>query len=582
MRTFEAGPQPRVPSFRLDARLLRRLAIVNGAVPLALLGYDAWRGQLGVNAVNFAIRTTGLLALIFLLLTLTITPMKRITGWNELVAPRRALGLAAFFYVAVHFTIFFTFDREASVTSTVREILSRTYLQLGSIALLLLVPLAVTSTDAMITRLGPRRWKRLHRLVYVVSALGCLHYVLLVKSDLRQPLAFAGVLGVLLLFRVGAHYVNLRAHQAKAVAVSTPARTKFWSGKLVVARVFDETPDVRTFRLAPVGGGVLPFSHRPGQYLNVALRIDGQRVNRSYTIASSPTRSDYCELTVKRAEAGYASRHLHEMLGEGSVLDVSAPAGRFFFDGEGHDRVVLLAGGVGITPVMSMLRALTDRCWPGRIDLVFSVKTAADVIFGEELAYLVRRFPNLHVCVTLTREPKESAWTGERGAIDRALLTRAIPSMAAAPIFLCGPEPMMAAMRALLTEMSVPPSNVHVETFVSPPRAPAREESATESRRAEAEESPARDAGAMVSVRFAKSDVSADLADGQTILEAAEEVGVDLPFDCRSGICGQCKTQLLEGRVVMPVEDALTADDRKRRLVLACQARAVGDVVVDA
>jgi len=562
--------------------LLRRLVLVNGAVPGAILAYDAYNGQLGVNAVNYAIRTTGLLALIFLVSSLLITPLKRITGWNALVAPRRALGLYGFFYLCVHFSIFFGLDREASVTSTVHEILSRWYLLFGSAALLTLIPLAVTSTDAMITRLGPRRWKRLHRLAYLATALGCLHYILLVKSDLRQPVVFAVILGVLLLFRVVAYYLNLRKHQAKPVVVSTPARKKFWSGKLRVARTFDETPDVRTFRLAPVGGGVLPFSYRPGQYLNLALMIEGKRVNRSYTIASSPARSDYCELTVKKADAGYASHHLHEMLREGSELDVSAPAGRFVFDGEGHDRVLLVAGGVGITPVMSMLRALTDRCWPGRIDLVFSAKTAADIIFREELDYLAKRFPNLHVCVTLSREPKESAWSGERSKITRELLARVLPDPKGVPIFLCGPEAMMASMQTLLGEMGVPASNVHVEAFLSPPRFPAEEEGAADQERADTEQSPARDAGVMVSVRFSRSGVSADLADGQTLLEAAEEVGVDMPFDCRSGICGQCKTQLLEGRVVMSVQDALTAGDRKRNLVLACQARAVGDVVVDA
>jgi ferredoxin-NADP reductase/DMSO/TMAO reductase YedYZ heme-binding membrane subunit len=582
VQTTDLDEVPGLRRFRVDAQLLRRLVILNGAVPVALLAYDAWQGQLGVNAVNYAIRTTGLLGLIFLVLSLAITPLKRITGWNVMVAPRRALGLYGFFYLALHFSFFFGFDRAASLTSTVHEILARRYLQIGTAALLLLTPLAITSTDAMITRLGPRRWKRLHRLAYLATGLGCLHYLLLVKSDLRQPLVFAGVVAVLLLFRVVAHYLNLRAHQAKPIAVSTPARRKFWSGKLLVARTFDETPDVRTFRLAAVGGGVLPFSHRPGQYLSLALTIDGQRVNRSYTIASSPVRSEYCELTVKKAEGGYASHHLHAMLREGSVLEVSAPAGRFVFDGEGHDRVLLLAGGVGITPVMSMLRALTDRSWPGRIDLVFSVKTEADIIFREELDYLARRFPNLHVCVTLSREPTESAWSGERSKIDRALLERMVPDITASPIFLCGPEPMMASLRALLAEMGVPATSVHVEAFISPPRAPERESGAAEQRRAEAMESPARDAGAMVSVRFAKSGVSADLTEGKTLLEAAEEVGVELPFDCRSGICGQCKTQLLEGRVVMQVQDALTAGDRKRNLILACQARAVGDVVVEA
>jgi ferredoxin-NADP reductase/DMSO/TMAO reductase YedYZ heme-binding membrane subunit len=565
----------------LDARALRVLALVNGAVPLTLLAWDAYHGKLGVNAVNFALRTTGLLALLFFVLSLTITPLKVLSGWSALVAPRRALGLFGFLYLVVHFAIFFVFDRGGSVASTITEILTRRYLQIGAAALILFAPLAVTSTDGMISRLGPRRWKRLHRLTYLATSLGCIHYILLVKSDLRQPVAFAVVVGALLLFRAVHYYVALRANQSKPVAVSTPARVKFWSGKLVVARTFDETADVRTFRLAPMGGGVLPFFYRPGQYLNIGLTIDGERVNRSYTIASSPTRSEYCELTVKKADGGYASHHLHERFTVGSVLDVSAPAGRFVFEGEGADKVLLIGGGVGITPVMSILRALTDRSWPGRIELVIAARSANDIVYREELDYLVKRFPNLVVTVTLSREPKDSVWRGERGQIGRELLARVLRDPRSTPVYLCGPAAMMGAVRAMLLEMGVAESGVHVEAFVSPPRAPA-DESVREQKAREEAETPARDAGAMLSVRFSRSGVSADLSDGKTLLEAAEDVGVAIPFDCRAGICGQCKTRLTHGRVAMVVEDALTSGDRKAGLVLACQARAICDLVVDA
>ncbi|HWL89349.1 MAG TPA: ferric reductase-like transmembrane domain-containing protein, partial [Polyangiaceae bacterium] len=300
-------------SFELDAPFTRVLVLVNGGVPLALLGLDAWRHQLGVNGVNFAIRTTGLLALLFFLFSLAITPLRRWTGWNVLIAPRRALGLYGFFYLCVHFTIFFGFDRGASVSSTVHEIVSRRYLQIGTLALLLLVPLAITSTDAMVARLGAKRWKNLHRFAYLATSLGALHYYLLVKADVRQPLVFAAVLFILLSCRVVWYQIDRRKRRAKA---AVPARLprRFWSGELRVLRIFDETPDVRTFRLGMDGGADLPFVHQPGQYLNIVLSIDGVRVNRSYTIASSPTQSSYCELTVKRKPDGRASRHLHDAL----------------------------------------------------------------------------------------------------------------------------------------------------------------------------------------------------------------------------------------------------------------------------
>src|SRR5262249_10012508 len=144
---------------------------------------------------------------------------------------------------------------------------------------------------------------------YVIAIGGVIHYYLLVKADTRQPLAFAAVIGALLLYRVGAHYVGLRAEARSArtkntVAANAAPRRPFWSGELVITRIFDESPDVKTFRFASPDGGPLPFTHVAGQYLSLALGIGGRRVNRSYTIASSPTRNAYCEISVKRAPGG--------------------------------------------------------------------------------------------------------------------------------------------------------------------------------------------------------------------------------------------------------------------------------------
>lgn len=572
MPTTDALPSP-VAAPAVDARFAKQLALVNGAVPLALLGWDAARGQLGVNGVNFAIRTTGMLGLVFLMLSLAVTPLRRLTGWSVLVAARRRIGVYAFTYLALHFTIFFALDRAGSVASTVHEVIVRRYLQIGTLGLLLMVPLAVTSTDAMVSRLGGKRWKRLHRVVYVAAGLGVLHYALLVKSDLRQPLAFAGVLTALLGYRVVQRALDQRATTRRAVTTPAPAKRAFWTGELRVARVVEETPDVRTFRLVPTDGSDLPFEAKPGQYLNLALTIDGRAVRRSYTLASSPTQRGYCEITVKRAAAGYGSWHLHDAVREGSLLKVSAPAGRFVFTGEGETRVTLLAGGVGITPLMSMVRYLTERGWPGAIDLVFSVSRRADVIFEAELDALARKAPNLRVTVVLTREPEGSDWTGERERVTAAMLRRVVPEVAKGPVYLCGPDAMMDAMRAVLAEVGVPAERVHTEAFVSPP-ASASSGAPTEPA-STADDEPAQ-------VRFATSKRSLPVASGQTVLEAAEAAGVEIPFECRSGICGQCKTRLVSGRVAMDAEDALTGDDRAKGLILACQAHPRGDVVVEA
>jgi sulfoxide reductase heme-binding subunit YedZ len=208
-------------------RFTKLVFLLNCIVPVTLLGWDAWNGGLGANPVNFALQTTGILALLFLLLSLTVTPASRLTGWGWLGQFRRMLGLNAFFHTALHFFLFFAFDRGASIEDTGSEILMRPYLMVGTVGLVLMAPLAATSTNAMIKRMGRARWKALHRLAYVAAAAGALHYYMLVKADVSQPTAFAAVLGVLLLYRVGAHYWQLRTdawkYRSAPFAPPTPA-----------------------------------------------------------------------------------------------------------------------------------------------------------------------------------------------------------------------------------------------------------------------------------------------------------------------------------------------------------------------
>jgi sulfoxide reductase heme-binding subunit YedZ len=199
-----------------DLRFAKLLVLVNCAVPAVLLAWDAWHHQLGANPVNFAILTTGLLALIFLLLTLLVTPLRKITGLNWIIFSRRTLGLYAFFYALLHFLIFFFLDRQGSIPGTLSEMVKRKYLIVGGIGLFVMIPLAVTSTNAMIKRLGGKRWRALHRLAYVAAIAGVIHYYMQVKADVRQPLAFAAVLAILLGWRL---VDNWRTQQKSAAAL---------------------------------------------------------------------------------------------------------------------------------------------------------------------------------------------------------------------------------------------------------------------------------------------------------------------------------------------------------------------------
>jgi ferredoxin-NADP reductase/DMSO/TMAO reductase YedYZ heme-binding membrane subunit len=561
-----------------DIRFAKLLVLVNAGVPLALLGWDALHHQLGANPVNFAILTTGMLALVFLMLTMLVTPLRRITGWNWLIFSRRTLGLYAFFYASLHFLIFFSLDRSWSVSGTVREMLTRKYLLVGITGLLAMVPLALTSTNAMIKRLGGKRWRALHRLAYVAAIAGVIHYYMQVKADVRKPLAFAAVLTLLLAYRL----IPGRNRPKPAPAPAPAAKPKLWSGQLRIARIVKETPDVRTFRLASPDGQPLPFQHLPGQYLILALQIAGKRVNRTYTIASSPARPDYCEVTVKREENGLASGHLHDTLREGDVLNVSAPAGRFTFDGSQSKSIVLIAAGVGITPLMSILRYLTDRNWQGDIHFLYCAKSPQDIIFRQELADLQRRFPNLHLHITLTRA-EGADWNGHKGRISAEILKKTVPDLTAHPVYICGPASMMEPTIQLLRELGVPPDQIKSEAFVAAKRAEA---ALVPSDSPADTTAPATDAApstsAVPTLTFARSAKSVPLAPEKTLLELGEDAGLDLDFECRSGICGRCKARLLTGSVTMEVQEALDAADKSKNFILLCQAKSSGNVTIEA
>ena len=170
-------------------------------LPLARLIYLAFNGGLGANPIEFITRSTGTWTLVGLMLTLTVTPLRRLTGLNTLIRYRRMLGLFAFVYASMHFTTYIWLDQFFDPGAILKDIYKRPFITVGFAAFLLLVPLAITSTHAMMRRLG-RRWQQLHRLVYLIGFLGVLHYVWLVKKDLTQPLIYGGILLVLLFLRL--------------------------------------------------------------------------------------------------------------------------------------------------------------------------------------------------------------------------------------------------------------------------------------------------------------------------------------------------------------------------------------------
>ena len=193
------------PARRRRRRVLRVAKVVvfvAALLPAARLGWLFATDGLGANPIAEALNQLGLWTLILLLTSLAMTPLKIVTGWTWPIALRRMLGLFAFFYGALHFSMYLGVDQFFDFGEIGKDIVKRKFITVGFAAFVLLIPLAVTSTSGMLKRLGARRWKRLHRLVYVTATLGVIHFIWRVKSDLREPLIYAGILAILLSVRL--------------------------------------------------------------------------------------------------------------------------------------------------------------------------------------------------------------------------------------------------------------------------------------------------------------------------------------------------------------------------------------------
>lgn len=190
------------------------VVFINALIPLVLLLWDLYHKRVGPNPLDFATRTTGMLTLVFLSLTVAVTPLRKIFGINSLVKVRRMLGLFAFFYGTLHLLTYVWFDRLFNLISVVQDVGKRPFILFGMLGFLLMVPLAITSTNKMVKRLGGKRWATLHRLVYVSAIAGVVHFWMLVKSDTRLPLTFGFILLFLLGYRLLAKYAPVTPPRA--------------------------------------------------------------------------------------------------------------------------------------------------------------------------------------------------------------------------------------------------------------------------------------------------------------------------------------------------------------------------------
>ncbi|MEZ5285595.1 MAG: 2Fe-2S iron-sulfur cluster-binding protein [Vicinamibacterales bacterium] len=368
---------------------------------------------------------------------------------------------------------------------------------------------------------------------------------------------------------------------AAAAATAAPSSTTRPSAPprgfqpTTVLSVIEESDEIRTIRLARPEG----FDFQPGQFVPVRLQIDGKPHVRCYSISSAPDTRGYLEISVRNQ--GLVSGTLHATMRAGATLSINRPAGQFVYPG-GDDRpIALLAGGIGITPLLSMLRHAVASDPTRPVTLLYSARREQDIAFLDELRVLAARHPQIRVAITLTRPAApcrtEDGVRWREGRIDAALIRQYVPAPQHTVFCLCGPPAMLDALTTLLPTLGAPAPQVRFEHFETAVAASLVNPAAGD----RAETTPASQPDTGYRVTFASSGRSAVAAASTTLLEAAEAEGIAIPSSCRSGVCQACRTRLAEGQADCR-SDVLDPDDRDAGFVLPCVTWATSDCVLDA
>jgi len=354
-----------------------------------------------------------------------------------------------------------------------------------------------------------------------------------------------------------------------------------WDGDrddtLLCRAVRQETHDVRTFVFSAPAPRL--FRYAPGQFITLELEIGGQAVQRCYTLSSTPSRPDTVSITVKRVPGGQVSNWLHDNLAPGAQIRVRGPSGGFscFLQPmPTREKYLFLSAGSGITPLMSMTRAMHDLVLDADIAFVHSARTPDDIIFARELELMAYNRDGLfRLGAVCERRGAQPAWAGFNGFLNLAVLQNVAPDFRERKVYTCGPAPYMAAVRAMLEGAGFDMAGYHEESFSFAALAQAG---------AEAEAPPAQaaeGAGQGFRVSFSRSGDELTCAPGQTILAAARAAGVRMPISCTQGMCGTCKTRMTAGQVDMRHAGGIRQREIDQGWILPCCSKPLADVVLD-
>ena len=343
---------------------------------------------------------------------------------------------------------------------------------------------------------------------------------------------------------------------------------------LVCTGVVDEAPDVKTFSFAVEGGGW--FRYRPGQFITVELRAEGGDLHRTYTISSSPSRPYAMAITIKAQPNSIGTRWMFDHVRPGSRLRAYGPSGHFTLPATPAKKYLFVSAGSGITPMMSMLRWLSD-CAPGT-DVVFinSARRPEEIIFRDELELLATRMPNLSLAFLPEARSGLTPWAGLMGRIDLAKLRMLAPDFMKRDIFCCGPDPFMQAVSGIVRAEGFDMAAYHQESFGA--------SVLTQTAQKPANDDVAEDADpvAEFSVDFLGTGERVSCRSDQTLLEIARSAAVRIPAACESGLCGTCRVKKRSGDVEMVHNGGISDAEIAQGYVLACCSRPLSSVEIEA
>jgi ferredoxin-NADP reductase len=358
--------------------------------------------------------------------------------------------------------------------------------------------------------------------------------------------------------------VSARSAPQMKPAASLAPRAQTGTLVLQLVQITQQTPDSKTLRFAVKGERAL--GTLPGQFLTFSFLFDGKKETRCYSICSSPARTGYVEITPKRIGNGCVSSFLNDRAVLGLTVEATGPCGQFCFNPAEDRKIVLIAAGSGITPMMAMLRYIDDLCLETEATLIYCVRTETDIIFRNELDELQKRVRNFQYHVLLSKPGAE--WTGARGHLNRDFVKATISELDENIFLLCGPPTFMQAAGAILSELGAQPDRIRQEVFGGIGGSP----NAAVQLMAENTHT----------VEFVRSRKTGTVLEGQSLLEVAAAAGIEIPSACRQGQCGTCKTRLLSGQVQMTAENGLDPESKSLGFVLTCVGHAEGNVSLDA